>query len=340
MIDKDNNRTDRVSSNSDIASGSIEGHVSTDDQNKKEFTLDKPIALFIYNRPSHTDQVLNRIKQVKPPKLLVVADGPKNKSDQEMCRQTRQLISQRECQFPVEKNFASTNLGLPDRFTTGLDWVFDKVPEAIILEDDIIPEPSFFRFCQVLLDRFRDDNRVMEITGRNQLERWKSGEYDYHFSYYGGIWGWATWREDWEKYEQEISLWNDTTVKNRIRDVIADEDQFRYLQRIYDMTQSDEINSWAYRWGFARHINNGLSVVPSKNLVKNIGFGEGATNTTSTSNGFANKETYEMSFPLTHPPFVAPDREYDRRFHELRQTRSKPRRILDALLDTTGIKKL
>lgn len=292
---------------------------------ESEFDLQTPVALFIYNRPSHTQQVLERIREVSPPRLLVVADGPVPGDDADRTRTetVRSLITEGSFPFDIETEFAETNLGLKHRFSTGLDWVFKQVPEAIILEDDILPEPDFFRFCQVLLDWFRDDDRVMEITGRNQLEQWQRDDYDYHFSYYGGIWGWATWRDAWSEFDPNLELWSDPDVRERIRDLLSEPEQFRYLERVYDSTAAGETESWAYAWGFARHRNSGLSVVPSQNLIKNLGFGEESTNTSNTNSSFAGKETFNLEFPLNHPPYVAVDREYDRRFHRLRPARWK-----------------
>ncbi|WEL20539.1 Glycosyl transferase family 2 [Halorhabdus sp. BNX81] len=254
-----------------------------------------------------------------------------------MCEKTRRQITENEFRFDVKTNFATENLGLKKRFSTGLEWIFEQSSEAIILEDDTVPSISFFKLCDILLEYFRGDNRVWDISGSNYLDTWKRNGYDYHFSLYGGIWGWATWRESWEEYDKTMERWNEEIIKSRVRDVINDADQYRYLKRVYDKTESGELDTWDYQWGFARHRNNALSVVPSKNLVENIGFDETATNTTNPSHGFANKDTYEMSFPLNHPPFVAPDREYDQRFHELRQTRSKPRRLLDAMATRLGL---
>jgi hypothetical protein len=291
--------------------------------------LSTPVVIFIYDRPDHTKKVLTEIDKADPPLLFVVADGAANHNTQIRCQKTRDLIGEVEFDCEVKRNFADENLGIRKRFSTGLNWVFNQTPEAIILEDDTVPKQSFFRYCDVLLDRFRNDKRVMEITGRNQLETWEQENYDYHFSYYGGIWGWATWRDAWTEYNEEMTLWDSEVVRKRIQDVISSDDQFKYIENIYDRTASGKINTWDYQWGFARHRNNGLSIVPSKNLIKNIGFDETGTHTTDPSHGFANKDTYELSFPLNHPPFVAPDREYDRQFHQLRNTRSVPKRIFD-----------
>jgi hypothetical protein len=289
------------------------------------FDLQTPVALFAYNRPDYTRRVLDRICEADPPCLLFVADGPKpeDETDRQYTQAVRDLVLENTFPFDVRYEFADENLGLRHRFSTGLNWVFDQVTEAIILEDDILPELDFFRYCQLLLNRFRDDDRVMEITGRNQLERWQRNDYDYHFSYYGGIWGWATWRDAWDKFDPNMELWADPTVRDRIRDLVSEPEQFRYLKRVYDSTAAGETESWAYAWGFARHLNSGLSIVPSRNLVRNIGFGEKSTNRQNVGSGFAGKETFNLEFPLDHPPYVAVDREYDDRFHRLRPARWK-----------------
>jgi hypothetical protein len=305
----------------------------------EKFDFCTPVALFGYNRPDYTRRVLKRIQQVDPPLLLFVADGPKkgDSADQDLTHQVRSLVTEGSFSFEVRTNFAEKNLGLKRRISTGLNWVFNQVPEAIILEDDILPKSHFFKYCQVLLNRFRGDDRVMEITGRNQLGQWERNQYDYHFSYYGGVWGWATWSESWDKFDLDMELWKNDIVRNRVKDIISDEEQFRYLRRVYNQTAKKENESWDYAWGFARHLNNGLSVVPSRNLIKNIGFGEGATNTQNTNSAFAGKETFNLPFPLTHPPYVAVDREYDRRFHKLRPARWKVMSYLHHIVDALDL---
>jgi hypothetical protein len=306
---------------------------------EERFDLRTPVALFGYNRPEHTRQVLERIRDAEPPLLLFVADGPQpdDPTDQERTKSVRNLVSEQSFPFEVRTEFADENLGLKRRFSTGLDWVFEEVPEAIILEDDIVPEPSFFRYCQLLLDRFRDDDRVMEITGRNQLEKWKRCDYDYHFLFYGGIWGWATWRDAWEEFDPDMELWSEPTVRDRVRDLVSEPEQFRYLKRVYDSTAAGKTESWAYAWGFTRHLNSGFSVVPSRNLVKNIGIGEKSTNTQNVGSGLAGKDTFNLEFPLSHPPYVAVDREYDNRFHRLRPARWKVMPVLHYITDALGL---
>lgn len=296
-----------------------------------EYSVNTDIVVFAYDRSQKFSKVIEVIEEVEPPTLYVIGDGEDSGTHQQGFQKTRDIISQLEERLNVETELAKKNLGIRERFSSGLNWVFDNTSEAIILEDDTVPSLSFFKYCDVLLDKFRGDSRVMEISGRNQLETWEQGGFDYHFSNFGGIWGWATWREAWKEYDKSMSLWESDVVKQRVRDVICDDEQYQYQKEVFDKTMRGEIDTWDYQWGFAKNKNNGLSVIPSKNLVENIGFDETATHTKNTNHGFANKDTFELSFPLDHPPFIAPDRDYDSQFHDLRKGRSLPSRFIDKL---------
>jgi hypothetical protein len=290
--------------------------------------MDTPVALFIFNRPKKTRRVLNQIAKVEPSRLLVVADGPRNDhpEDPERCEAVRTVINEQvNWGCDLRRKYADSNLGLRNRFATGLKWIFKQEREAIILEDDCLPNESFFRFCDEMLEKYRDDKRIMDISGTNHLEKWKSNEQDYHFSFNGGIWGWATWRRAWELYDPGMELWGNNEARKRLKDVIVDDNQFGYLEYIYNKTYTGEINTWDYQWGFARQINSALSIIPSKNLVSNIGFGEAATNTTREDSGISNIPRHEMGFPVDHPKYVAVDRGYDRAIHKTRPLSTRSR---------------
>ncbi|WP_408957712.1 hypothetical protein [Natrinema sp. 74] len=169
-----------------------------------------------------------------------------------------------------------------------------------------------------MLEEYEGDKRIWDISGTNYLGEWQSEQQDYHFSYYGGIWGWATWRQTWEKYDPEMDLWGQETVKRRLQDVLASRSQYEYLRTVYERTYEGEIETWDYQWGFARHINSGLSVVPAQNLVTNVGFGDNATNTTDESSNMANIPRGNIEFPIDSHDYVAVDRKFDREFHKLR----------------------
>jgi hypothetical protein len=209
-------------------------------------------------------------------------------------------------------------MGLIDRFVSGLEWVFDLVDEAIILEDDCVPSVSFFRFCETMLDVYREDERIMDIGGTNYLETWKSDQQDYHLSRFGGIWGWATWRRSWEWYDPEMSLWTDTEARSILRSYWPDTNHARYIEYIMQRAYDGEIASWAYPWGFARMLNSAYAVVPAKNLVSNVGFGDEASNTRNDSHRLSNIPAHKMDFPIQIRHIVGPDRDYDKLYYKTR----------------------
>ena len=284
-----------------------------------DWTAETPVSLFIFNRPQTTERVFERIAEVEPPRLHVVADGPRAsvESDPERCRAAREVTEQVDWDCEVSRTYADENLGLKRRFVTGLESIFSAEKRTIILEDDCVPNRDFFRFCEEMLDRYAEDERVWDVSGTNHLQRWRDEMQDYHFSNQGGIWGWATWRRSWEAYDPDMELWTDDHVRDRFRDVIADDSQYAYLRTVYGRAYHGESDTWAYPWGFARNINSGLSVVPSRNLVSNVGFGGDATNTTE-AGPLSDLPRHSLSFPIDFHDYVAIDREYDRRFHRLR----------------------
>lgn len=302
------------------------------------WTADVPVAIFIFNRPEPTKRVFRQIAEVEPSILYVVADGPRFgvPTDPDRCRVARSITEQVDWDCEVHREYADENLGLKQRFVTGLKSIFETEQQAIILEDDCIPNQDFFRFCETMLRRYADDERIWDVAGTNYLERWRDNQQDYHFSNQGGIWGWATWRRSWEDYDPEMELWTDTHVRSRLRDVIADGSQYEYLRTVYRRAYRNEIETWDYPWGFARNINSGLSVVPSRNLVSNIGFGSDATNTTENEGPLSAIPRHPMSFPIEFKEYVAVDREFDDRFHHLRtswwERVSALRRLTDDIL--------
>src|SRR5512139_3287315 len=174
-----------------------------------DWQLKTPVAFIIFNRPDTAERVFAEIAKARPPKLLVVADGPRaNRSGEaEKCAATRAIIDRVDWDCEVLTNFSDTNLGCKNRVSSGIDWVFEQVPEAIILEDDCLPHPTFFRFCEELLERYRDDERIGMISGDNFQLGQKRTDASYYFSRYNHIWGWASWRRAWRHYDREASAW-------------------------------------------------------------------------------------------------------------------------------------
>lgn len=274
--------------------------------------MNTSVALLIFNRPDTTKKVFEVIRQVMPPKLLVVADGPRAErmGEQEKCAAARAVIEQVDWTCEVLTNYSDINLGCKQRVSSGLDWVFERVEEAIILEDDCLPHPTFFRFCEELLEYYRYDTRIMAISGNNFQFGRKRTEYSYYFSRYNHCWGWASWRRAWQYYDVDMKLWSQIKEKNWLKDILYDSQAEDYWLKRFDFTYDNLINSWAYRWTFACWIQSGLSILPNINLVSNIGFSSEGTHTVK-PNKFANIPSEAMPFPIQHPPFVIRDSEAD-----------------------------
>ena len=276
-------------------------------------TISTPVVLIIYKRPDTTSKVLDAIAKVRPVKLFVIADGANrnNPTEIEKINQTRALLEQIEWKCEIRKNFANVNLGLRKRVVSGLNWVFDQVDQAIILEDDCVPDPSFFRFCDELLERYQDDQRIMTISGVNFQNGRKRTSYSYYFSRYNHCWGWATWRRSWVYYDDSMSLWPMIRDGEWLMDLLdGDRIAVNYWEKIFDKVNQAIFDSWAYRWTFINWVQGGLTILPNENLVSNIGFGSDATHTSHRSSK-ANMPVKAIDFPLSHPPFVIRDRKAD-----------------------------
>lgn len=279
-----------------------------------------PVALFIFNRPDNAEKLVQAIRQAKPSQLLVVADGPRQDKvgELEKCQATRAVIEQIDWNCEILKNYSDVNLGCGKRLSTGLNWVFEEVNEAIVLEDDCLPHPTFFEFCETMLDMYRHDERIMTITGCNPLIEWKSDIQSYHFAYYGGIWGWASWKRAWKYFDYEIKFWSDREARERIRDLMVNEQHFKTYELIFSETYQNPTiyNTWDYQWVCSRLSQSGLVIVPSVNLIRNIGFGNDSTHTKNSNSPLANMKTMPMKFPIKINNFTVADRDYDKTFYE------------------------
>jgi hypothetical protein len=269
-----------------------------------------PIALFIFNRSDTTAKVFTAIRQAQPAQLFVVADGPRpdQPTDQEKCAEARAIIDQVDWPCQVYKNFTEVNLGCKKRMLTGLNWVFEQVEEAIILEDDCLPHPSFFQFCEELLKKYRYDSRVGIISGQNSLLGYQRNTDSYYFAQIPYIWGWATWRSRWQLYDFNMSLWPEARDGKWLKDIFKENTVAESWLSTFEHNYTGFFNAWDYQLTFTSLINNWLNPTANVNLVTNIGFGEGATNTSETGSIFADLAAQEISFPLQHPLFMVPDR--------------------------------
>lgn len=267
-------------------------------------SLSTPVAFIIFNRPDTTERVFQMIRQAQPQQLLVIADGARIDRDNEAekCAATRAIIDRVDWDCQVFTNYSDTNLGCKLRVSSGLDWVFSQVEEAIILEDDCLPSASFFTFCQTLLERYRYDERIMHIGANNFQFGQSRTEYSYYFSKYNHIWGWASWRRAWKHYDVEMNAWEDFKRLGIIDSIYHDIYEQKYWLNIFDLVYQGSIDTWDYQWIYACWLQSGLSITPNVNLVSNIGFGTDATHTIEITK-FANLPTEEIDL-IDYPPFV------------------------------------
>lgn len=274
--------------------------------------FETPIAFLVFNRPETTARVFEVIRSIRPRELLLVVDGPRDNhpGDAAKCAAVRALIDKVDWPCTVLRNYSDTNLGCKNRVSSGLDWVFEQVDEAIILEDDCLPDPSFFVFCSELLEKYREDRRVMMISGDNFLPGAKRTPYSYYFSMYPHIWGWATWRRAWQLYDVRMSLLPEIMSCGFLNDIFRRAKVIQFWEKMFLKTFDGKYDTWDHQLTFACIVNNGLCILPDRNLVENIGFGGDATHTKEI-NKLANMPVLSMDFPLIHPPYVIRDLKAD-----------------------------
>lgn len=268
-----------------------------------EFKLTTPIAFIIFNRPDTTERVFAEIAKARPTKLLVVADGARvNKvGEADKVTATRAIIERVDWDCEVLTNFSDINLGCKHRVSSGIDWVFSQVEEAIILEDDCLPDPTFFRFCQEMLERYKHDQRIGMISGDNFQFGARRNNDSYYFSKYVHIWGWATWRDRWQdSYDVELKKWPKVRDEGWLVDIIGNSKEAVGWGKTFESTYNKKVDTWDYQWVFANWVEGRVNVMPNVNLISNIGFGMDATHTVNDS-CLANLSVNSMAFPISHP---------------------------------------
>jgi hypothetical protein len=288
--------------------------------------FDVPVVLMAFNRPQHTRAVFDRIAAIRPTRLFAIADGPRpdRPDDVRKCGETRAVLDRVNWPCDLHTNFSDTNLGCAARISSGLDWVFDQVERAIILEDDCIPDPSFFPFCAELLERFADDPRVRTISGSSFLFGKTRTHWSYRFSIFHDIWGWATWRRSWQRVDMAMAYWPQVRDEGWLFDMVGiDRSHAKFWATRFNRAYERRIDSWAYPYLFSCWLDHSLAIAPNRNLVSNIGVGNGATHTRKPAL-YLRCPTDRMSFPLVHPPFMVCDQLSDRETFKRRLVAEEP----------------
>lgn len=278
-----------------------------------DYGIGVPVGFLVFNRPTLTRQVLAAIARARPPMLLVVADGPRadHPDDAKLVAATRAVIDGVDWPCEIRTCYSEVNLGCRLRVSSGLDWVFSQVEEAIILEDDCLPDSSFFRFAEELLDRYRLDERVQMIAGTNALAPRRFSRASYYFSRCYTIWGWATWARAWSHYDLLMSKWPERRDSGWLEDLLGGDTEARIAREIFDATYGGRVPTWDFQWLFSSWLAGGVSVTPEVNLVSNLGYGELATHERSEGHLLAARPTEPIEFPLRHPAEVTVQQDAD-----------------------------
>lgn len=261
----------------------------------------KPVALFGFNRPDCTKAVFEAIRRHQPDQLFLVADGPRLDvaADKSRCESVRAIMRSVDWKCEVHINFTEYNLGCKKRMSSGIDWVFSKVEEAIFLEDDCVPCPEFFKFCSEMLTHYRDNPRVMHIGGSNFQAGQPRGEGSYYFSRFIHIWGWASWRRAWQHYDVAMLSWPLAKKEKWMAKLFSMRIEREYWSNGLEQVYTGKLDTWDYQWTYACWRQNGIGIIPNANLITNIGAGPDATHTKGTLDSLA--IATGILGPLQHP---------------------------------------
>ncbi len=270
-----------------------------------------PVLFLIHRRLVPTIRVMEALKRARPEVLLVAADGPQ---DDLHCRQVRDhVLNNITWPCKVQTRFLKERQGCRKAVSSALDWAFGLHEMLIILEDDCLPHASFFRFCSVMLERFKNTPEVMQVCGSN-LTGLRPPKQSYYFSRFGPIWGWASWRRAWMAYDLEMKAWPGLSQSPQLGRLCPEPFEADWRREVLDAVYRREVDTWDYQWAFAKMRSGGLSVIPAVNLVSNIGFGPDATHTRSLNDPRDSLPVQELPEPLLHAPEIKARREDDRAY--------------------------
>lgn len=291
----------------------------------KDFLVDVPVLLIFFNRPSSFQQVFEKVKEARPSKIFLACDGARNNvdDDKEKIAMCKSIAEDIDWNCELYKNYSEENIGCGMRPQTAIGWALSNVDRIVILEDDCVPEISFFNYMAELLEKYKDDERIGMISGLNHLCSWDCGSYDYCFTKTGAIWGWGTWKRVWDKYDYSVSAIKDPYTERLLRETfrskVEKKKRIRSWKNANKLVESNtKISYWDIQFGFVKHSQSYLAIVPKNNLINNIGIGTDSTHAMKVSHKKWKRgilhfiPVTKMETPMNHPQFVIRDFEYDR----------------------------
>ena len=291
-----------------------------------------PILFLIFNRTDSTEKVFENIRQIQPRQLFISADGPRKSkiNEEQKCIAARKIIEKIDWDCELKTNYSERNLGCRVGVSSGINWFFNHVSEGIILEDDCLPDLSFFYFCETLLKYYRNDKRIMHIGGANFQDGITRGGGSYYFSNINHVWGWATWKRAWNLYDVDMKSYPECLQQALLYQLFPDPVIRNYWKKNFDLVFENKKDTWDFQWQYASSINHGLSIIPNKNLITNIGFDANATHTVDHSHSLANMPT-ETMLEIIHPTAITIDQQADRYVFRHYLSPSKWRKVLSLI---------
>lgn len=266
-------------------------------------SFETPVLFIIFNRPETTRKVFEQIAKIKPDHLFIAADGPRknNNSDIILCEESRKIVEKINWDCKLQTRFLEENNGCGRAVSSAISWFFSNVEEGIILEDDCLPDLSFFCFCQELLKKYRFNNLIFHINGNSFQDINSHQKSSYYFSYYPHIWGWASWRRAWKHYDYELSSLNDSIEKGKLEHVFQSDSERKRNLKVFEKMQNKEIDTWDYQWAYSIWKEGGMAVTPWQNMIQNFGIMEYSTHLFLKDKYRDNLKAGTISFPLVHP---------------------------------------
>lgn len=263
--------------------------------------LNTAVAFFVFNRPTLTARVFSQIRLAAPKQLFIIADGPRpdRPDDSLLCAAVLEIINQVNWDCELHTLIRSENVGCRNSIPRGLDWVFTYTDRCIILEDDCLPELSFFSYCESLLTQYEGDFEIMTIGGCSPESVDKNHHASYYFSRYPNVWGWATWKRAWNLVDMNANKWSSLKNTDWLEKIFPNKQHRNFWHRIFN--HMGELDTWDYALTYSCWLVGGLSIRPSKNQIQNIGFARSATHTKDANYFLSKLDSVEMTFPLVHP---------------------------------------
>ena len=301
--------------------------------------MEVPILFLVFNRPDKTKQVFKSIRSIKPKKIYVACDGPRedNRDDPGKIKKVKAITEEIDWDCEVQRLYREKNLGCGKAVSLAITWFFEHEELGIILEDDCLPNPTFFKYCEILLNKYKNESQIMHISGSNLNLVDPSFEDSILFSKVSFIWGWATWRRAWDCYNFEMDSWPELRQKTKLLSkTFFDDKTIKFRTKLFDNVYNKQIDTWDYQWLYTLIENDGYAIVPKNNLINNIGFSKDATHTVKRNNQFE-YGVVSMEFPLKFPDKIQRNLDLDRMFFRKTNPRSFLKRVLDKLKELSHI---